>query len=544
MNITQTYHTPSTVKTDSTSSSFDFSAESSRGPVSLKAFVKNSLAYARVMMALRKVVVGDWRPKQVDHSDYQKWVMEEYLKELPSEMGNIDLAKVRLMNKRDAITSQKNQVREELKNLNKTIPAARQDYYNWLYKNDRDKWIVLDPVISVHKDSVIFEAFSLDESLYGRVSVPNKNLECYGDTEYGTTNIDFSQTLADELYRVRNYRPAFLNVNYHEVSMNTSLGTSVEKKIDLPETWVRGFLQVQSASSLDGVDFKMNSNTLADIISILEQKKEKQAPRSLRFQFEKGKKVRILIEPWNIEIQDSIIYNGDFNGEIRLWGRRRLSVLKDLLPLAKEVQVKMLGSGMPSYWSVCIQGHRYDIGLSGWTANDWANKANFDLLASTGAKNKDAEQKAEQIICNKLILKPDELAELAEISISEATTALQELCKKGKVMYDHITDYYRYRKLIQHEIETDNKEEEERNSYAYNLLQQNHLHVLESENLYHKYCVKGKKDFITEIFLDKDHKVQKAICTCSYYKQNKLRKGPCAHLVASVLHIQQNNESK
>ena len=34
-----------------------------------------------------------------------------------------------------------------------------------------------------------------------------------------------------------------------------------------------------------------------------------------------------------------------------------------------------LGSGMPSYWSVEQQGHKFDLGLSGWTENDWSAAA-------------------------------------------------------------------------------------------------------------------------------------------------------------------------
>jgi hypothetical protein len=38
---------------------------------------------------------------------------------------------------------------------------------------------------------------------------PQKNLETLGETVFGTTNVDYSKRLADEMRRVRDYRPAF-----------------------------------------------------------------------------------------------------------------------------------------------------------------------------------------------------------------------------------------------------------------------------------------------------------------------------------------------
>ena len=543
MQIKQTYHKASTASSDSSGSTFDFSAECSRKPVSLDATIKESRAYARVMLALRQVVVGDWRTKQVDHSKYQAWVAERYLEELPNHMQGVDAEKLQLMEERKSLNTNKQQILGELSNLKKNVSTARRKYYDWLYQNDRDKWYVLDPVISVHQDAVIFEAFSLDESVYGRVSVPSQKLETRGKTEYGTTNIDFSQTLADELYRVRSYRPANLKVSYEKVEMATDLGSSLEKKIDLPETWVRGFLQVQSASSLEGVHFDLHSETVAEALAILDRKKEKIGPRSIRFIFEKGKPVILSIDPWNIICTDREVYEGDFEGEIRIWGRRRMKVLKELLPLSDRIQVKLLGNGMPSYWSVSVDGHRFDIGLSGWTSNDWAAQANFDLLASTGQNSESNVHLAERIIKEKMVLTPTQLSQLISCSASEATTALQTLCKNGQAMYDYIKGEYRWRQLIQQEITLQNPEEEERNQYAISLLKDNRVRLIgKSEEGANYLTVEGKHVFEPTLYLDKDGKVSKASCTCSHYKRNELRKGPCAHLVAAVLYLKNNDQ--
>ena len=56
-------------------------------------------------------------------------------------------------------------------------------YYRWAWDHAPEICRLLDPVVSVHPDGVIFEVFSQDESSYGRVTVPMEELECFGDTQ-------------------------------------------------------------------------------------------------------------------------------------------------------------------------------------------------------------------------------------------------------------------------------------------------------------------------------------------------------------------------
>ena len=66
-------------------------------------------------------------------------------------------------------------------------------------------------------------------------------------------------------------------------------------------------------------------------------------------------------------------YDGPQAETIRIWGRDRLPVLARLLPLADGADVYLLGTGLPSFWSVRMGEMRLMLGLSGWTANDWTS---------------------------------------------------------------------------------------------------------------------------------------------------------------------------
>ena len=73
-----------------------------------------------------------------------------------------------------------------------------------LYNQDRDAWYVLDPVIT-QEDGVIFEAFSVDESSYGRVTLPKDELIV--EEMHKELQTLILKNLAEEFDRVRSYRP-------------------------------------------------------------------------------------------------------------------------------------------------------------------------------------------------------------------------------------------------------------------------------------------------------------------------------------------------
>ena len=227
---------------DSSGMKLDVAAEQSRSPVFLEAQIKDSLAYARAMLALYDVVKSDLRGQQKDHSAYQEWVQQRYLEELSGYQTD-KLARVPgLMKQRDELKQQSQELQKQASALETVagrdkFHTQKYAYFKWLYTQNREAWIVLDPVVSVHPDCLIFEVFSVDESSYGRVTVPTNKLDIFGESVYGTTNIDYSKALADEISRIRSYRPAFIGIGQAGVGISTGAGEAIEKKIDLPPSW-------------------------------------------------------------------------------------------------------------------------------------------------------------------------------------------------------------------------------------------------------------------------------------------------------------------
>jgi hypothetical protein len=564
MQVTQAYARPSqATMRDDGGLSLSVSAELSRPGVQLDAQVKDSLAYARVMLALYKVVSGDQRAKPKDHTAYQLWVQERYMEELSEEMA-VQLQKMPgLKARRDVLKSSIQDLNRQVTPLRRIVQSseyweAYYKYRQWLWKNDPALNILLDPVVSVHPDCVVFEVFSIDESSYGRVTVPMDKLDTFGETIFGTTNVDYSKALADEIRRVRSYRPAFLSVSSGGVSVATGAGERLEKKIDLPPTWVKGFLQVQSAAAFSGVDLTLSASTLADVLSVLRRQKEKVSPRSLRFVLAPGQKPKIVIEPWNIEIQEAThVFEGTFSGEIRIWGRRRLLTLENLLPYAEKVQARLLGTGMPSYWTVFQKDHRFDLGLSGWTKNDWSRAARFDLLASTGQISDGDVTLAAENLEKHLRLTPEELATRTDLSRDAATSALQRLCREGRAMYDLAQGIYRWRQLLPFPAPVD-EDSDQRLNLARKIVSSGGVRFLkpgeddeedggfgtlgdaDEKTTRYRAVVRGgetkrERKFNVTLDLDADGRVAFANCNCAWHRREKLRKGPCAHILAATV---------
>src|ERR1035441_263777 len=122
----------------------------------------------------------------------------------------------------------------------------------WVSQGELMSWI-LDPVITVHPDRIFFEAFSQDQSAYAMVIAKPEMFATDGDIVTGTTNVDFSAWLWGALNELRSSRETWLRVGAQGFEVKTKgAGGRFEQKVDLPDNWVRGFLQVSSAMAMPG----------------------------------------------------------------------------------------------------------------------------------------------------------------------------------------------------------------------------------------------------------------------------------------------------
>jgi hypothetical protein len=518
-------------------SAIRFGVDLNRDAVFVSSQVRNSVAFSKAMLALGGVVRFSSEFQQRDHTRYQAWVKEQYLKEAESKL----LAQASL---RHSIEKEIDNLESERTRLNSILLSMRKKFANfsiqqrkfwdWLYENDRDLWFILDPIVSVQEKSTYFEAFSQDESMYVLVELPHSQLSDSSEIKLGTTNIDFGLHLEREFKRIRSYRPLTLTIGQLAVSIATDVSQAVEKKIDLPESWIEGLVQVSAAQILPATKINLSPLFVGKIISKLESIREKTGPRSLRFQLIPHQPIKIVIEPWGIELVDfNNNYEGSSNLEIRIWGRRRLSLLKQLLPTADSVTVSLLGDGMPSFWIVKNAEIKTTFGFSGWNALDWSKKMQFSAFLPVEEFEAADVAKALDLIKTSHTVDIDEIVKVLNLKPTKAMTLVQTLAFHGKVMYLPEENRYVYRELVPGWQPMRKVGGEERKG-ADIAKDKNYFNSIDRQFAENKLIVKGttKDSFTVIIHRDQDLRIIYAQCNCSFFNYNKLRLGPCRHIVA------------
>jgi len=318
-----------------------------------------------------------------------------------------------------------------------------------------DSWIaqsdLLDPVITVHPDRIFFEAFSQDQSAYVALVLDPAIFESLGDVVTGTTNIDFTAWLWGALGEMRTSRSTTFRIGAEGLEVRTSgAGGRFERKVELPDTWVRGFLQVQAAMGMPGTRLTVKPIDLLAAVRFLRYSKARVSPRAIRYEFPPGEDARLVLEPWEHVVSlEGAEHNYTERKTTRVWGRRRLRLIEGLLPFAESVDIYLKGRALPSFYAVKLPGMTFLLGLTGWSGSGFTSTGGFDLLADAAAANDDMLEPAIGLLRQRYHVSIDELAAALGLDRAAASRVLVRLCRQGRVMFDVETRRYRHRELFE-----------------------------------------------------------------------------------------------
>jgi len=530
----------STVANKPDSTDLSFSPDTKREPTYFTGELRKGIAFREAISALHDVVVSDMRFKPKDKSAYKEWAAKQEA---------IDW---------DQVAAQRSGVAKQIKEMQDKLNAsyrrsaerrapfdkAKQAYFNYLWEKDRDAWFVLDPVITVHPDEVFFECFSQDESSYGRLGTGYEVFENIGEFACGTTNIDYSSALYDEFQKIRSYKSTKFQVDPSGFDVRTQGEEDYkEVKIDLPDSWVRGFLQVNSAMGLPARTFDLHPMDVHNLCFVLRRHKEKKGPRSMRYILRPGEPVRVVFDPWGIEVVcRRTEYHGTTAEEIRVWGRRRLHILERLIPVAKKFTVHLLGQGLPSFYVADLGDMTFTLGLSGWSANDWSTAGNFDLLAPCAEVDDYTKQRVFDGLKEKWLDTPDGLARRLGLSRPAVLGALGTWTQAGRAMYDLAKGVYRVRELARDPLPMDklrfsNEREEAATRFLVANSVQSAARATGDGGVELTGAVRDRSHtYRASLVIDADARITRAECECNFFQQNKLFKGPCEHMLALRMH--------
>lgn len=531
------YGGSTTVSSNATSTTMSFAPDTLRDATFFVGKLNRKIAFREAISALHDVVISDQRFKPKDKTAYKEWAAQQEAIWLSEYMAGYDksAANQRMENIRHELQS----IGYEKQKVLSPFYKARTAYFNYLYHKDRDTWIVLDPVITIHPDELFFECFSQDESTYGKLGANHNVFKEVNEFKCGTTNIDYSANLYNEFQKIRNYKETDFRIDPGGFEIQTSQEELYkEVKIDLPDSWVRGFLQVSSAMTLPTVSFDLHPLDVYNFCLLLRRFKEKKGPRSIRYILKPGQPVKAIFEPWNKEITCSrSVYTGSTEHEIRVWGRRRLLILERLIPVTQKFTVHLIGTGLPSFYVADMGDMNFTLGLSGWTANDWSHAGNFDLLAPRSEVAIDTKQKVFDAMKKTWSGDTETLAKETGSDSTTVTNALTAYTQAGRVIYDINKKVYRVRELSREPLPADKlrfaSPQEEMASALLNESTIKYQKEIVGEGYKLSGSIKTKKrSFNPELIIDKDERIIGGNCDCSFYIENKLYKGPCEHMLA------------
>lgn len=113
-----------------------------------------------------------------------------------------------------------------------------------------------DPIVSVGNNQLHFEAFSSCNSVYARVNILSNGI----DGEFlhsGCTNIDFNNNTIRAFNAVSKTEKLLVGVGSKEVQFITEKKKTTEKKVTLPNRWIKGLGNVQMYMSEMDLAFRL-----------------------------------------------------------------------------------------------------------------------------------------------------------------------------------------------------------------------------------------------------------------------------------------------
>jgi hypothetical protein len=544
MNVAVAYHARSMVRQSSGGMALALSPNLRRDRVSFTGTLRDPLRFREAISALHNVVISDLRSKPKDKSDYQAYIAEKQKREAALRRGAGQAAKEELLARQPALIPEG--LEERFRHCRKIYWDARLNYSNYLSRHDPEMWRLLmpcDPVITVAPDVLFFECFSADESSYGCLTVERGAFSTEQDVALGTTNVDYSWALYEQFQKLRSYRQTQFTIDPAGFEVQTGHDTDYrEEKIDLPPSWLRGFMQLQSAMSLPMRRVPVSREGLYNILAFLKRHRAARSPRAIRFELEPGKPVTLVLEPWEKRIVlHATPYSGPRAEAIRTWGRDRLRVLARLLPLAEGADVFLLGTGLPSFWSVRMGDMRLILGLSGWTANDWTGGSALDQLAPPAEPTDQLLTGIAAAFRKDPSLTFDQVRRLAGGTAPLVAAGLNKLALMGQIIHDLPAGIYRWRQIMPVAVSLEHMGPEgPETEAARDLYIQGHIRLTRDE-----YSASGLRlvagqvpERPAEVVLDGDGRILRGKCTCSHHHQFGLRRGPCRHLQALRLLVQ------
>jgi hypothetical protein len=183
------------------------------------------------------------------------------------------------------------------------------------------------------------------------------------------------------------------------------------------------------------------------------------------------------------------------------------------------------------------------LGLTGFTAANWSQALIFDLLLprKTATSTRPLDAVLAHLHQN-WSAGAGELARATGLAWPALTEALQLGCQQGKIMYDLAGDVYRFRPLTDAPLDLarlEYRDNRERSAHdllarrgAVKIVSENRIPAIGLELTGQVVVAEDRREYRPQMLLADEGQVTRADCTCTAFRTQGLKSGPCVHLVA------------
>ncbi|WP_246595051.1 SWIM zinc finger family protein [Actinoplanes auranticolor] len=377
--------------------------------------------------------------------------------------------------------------------------VAATRYYQPTLRNS------LDPVVTGNGDRLRFESFSGCCGVYARLDVLRDGLDG-GDIGHGTTNVDVNDPLRLALSRIAASDPLHLRVGPDELAVTTLDGPLVEKKVPLPQRWLRGFAEAQVIASA----FELRAEVPGG-----------DAVRFLRSLPTRGRVADLWVVPAGRTLRTT---SRPAPGAVCLPGPARLAALERVLRHARALRLygPAVTSGsapVAGAWEVALPGMRLTVMLSPQVSRGFSGEGSVLESLATPEAETDAD-----LISVLLAWEPridvGDLAVQAGLTTERVRAALAQLGTAGRVGYDAAEAAYFHREL----------------PYRVGRTELHNPRLRDARALVGAGAVTVDGDTATVRSRDSVYLVNlsgKVMgCTCAWWAGHRGGRGPCKHVLA------------
>lgn len=357
-----------------------------------------------------------------------------------------------------------------------------------------------DPVVTASGDRLRFESFSGCNGVHARFDLLPDGIAS-GDISFGTTNVDVNMPLRGALAALPRHELMHLQVGADSLRVSTPGEFHEERKVELPERWVRGFAEIPT------------------LLAAMKPIAEASGPHAMSFlaglpRGAPGPAVGIAAGPRGLRVTAA-----GTSGAATLAGTARVASLRRVMRHVRRLTVWAHDSGA-SAWVADVDGGRITLVVSPQPYRGFSGEGQLLAQLSAADTSGPALRLLEHLAWEPRI-DPAALELETAMTGAEVRAAIAVLAASGKVGYDLSEGAYFHREI----------------PYDAGAIERDHPRLAKARALVAAGAVEisdgafrvgdlGHQHWVTLVGPDE------ATCTCRWHARYQGGRGPCAHILA------------